>query len=307
MTSIKVRDGAQLHVRTLGRGEPVVLLHGFGSHSGHWLPYVLPLAHRYQFILPDMRGFGRSHRINLNQPCVLTNYCEDLDDILDRLEVDRVALGGISMGAYTGMQYHRLTGFARVSRYLHIDQSPHARNTDSWSHGLFGPDQASEFELFYELLADLDEYPRGTSYTAIPADLRRKMIQAMSRFFCYAFSKPLHHTAVNALARFELLATRLLPMQNWWVYLDVLRAYLEQDYDMRDSLGEIPVPVTVMVGMHSRMYPPEGQLLVHEQAPNSRLVRFERSGHAPIIDEPLKFFRELREFLNQRQASAIPA
>ena len=66
---------------------------------------------------------------------------------------------------------------------------------------------------------------------------------------------------------------------------------------MRESVGDIQVPMTVMVGMHSRMYPADGQLFMHEQAPNSTLVRFERSGHAPIVDEPLKFFRGLSAFL----------
>jgi pimeloyl-ACP methyl ester carboxylesterase len=297
MPNIKVRDGAQLYVRTLGRGEPVVLLHGFGSHSGHWLPYALPLAHRYRFIMPDLRGFGRSHRVNLNQDCLLTNYCEDLDDILDHMGLDQVALGGISMGACTSMQYHRLTGFKRVSRYLHIDQSPRILNDAEWTHGLFGAGQDSEFEQLNELLTDISQYPRGTAYLELPVALRRRLIKAMARFYGYAFHKPLHHVAVNALARLEPLASRLLPMQNWWVYMDVLRAYLQQDYDMRDSVANIHVPMTVMVGMHSRMYPPDGQLFMHEQAPNSRLVRFERSGHAPIVDEPVKFFRGLSAFL----------
>ncbi len=297
MPTIRVRDGAQLYVRVIGRGEPVVLLHGFGSHSGHWLPYALPLARRYRFILPDFRGFGRSHRVNLNQPCLLTNYAEDLDDILDHMGLDQVALGGISMGACTSMQYHRLTGFKRVSRYLHIDQSPSILNDDEWSHGLFGPGQGEEFAQLNNLLAEIDQYPRGTAYRALPVAVRRRLITAMARFFCYAFHKPLHHTIVNTLARMEPVATRLLPMENWWAYMDVLRAYLSQDYDMRESIRDIPVPITVMVGVHSRMYPADGQLFVHEQAPDSRLVRFERSGHAPIVDEPLKFFRGLSEFL----------
>lgn len=297
MPNITVRDGAQLYVRTLGKGEPVVLLHGFGSHSGHWLPYALPLAKRYRFIMPDLRGFGRSHRVNLNQDCLLTNYCEDLDDILDHLGLDQVALGGISMGACTSMQYHRLTGFKRVSRYLHIDQSPRILNDADWTHGLFGEGQGDEFENLHSLLAEIDQYPRGTAYLDLPVVLRRRLIKAMARFYGYAFHKPLHQMAVNALARVEPLASRLLPMKNWWVYMDVLRAYLHQNYDMRESIRDIQVPMTVMVGMHSRMYPADGQMYMHENAPNSKLVRFERSGHAPIVDEPVKFFRGLSAFL----------
>lgn len=297
MSYIRVRDGARIYVRTLGKGEPVVLLHGFGSHSGHWLPYAMPLATRYRFILPDMRGFGASHRVNINQDCLLTNYCQDLDDILDHYGVDKVALGGISMGACTSMRYHQMTGFERVSRYLHIDQSPCIHNEDGWTHGLFGIHQANEFERLAKLLAAVEAHPRTTGFEALPAVLRRQLIRAMARFLRYAFYRSHHKAIVNGLSSIEPVATRLLPMQNWWAYMDVLRAYLQQGYDMRDSMQAVDIPMTVMVGMHSTMYPADGQIYLHKKVPHSRLIRFERSGHAPIVDQPLQFFRGLRGFL----------
>src|SRR5690606_5074988 len=110
MPYLTMRDGEQLYVRILGRGRPCILLHGFGSNSLHWLPLIWPFLHQTRFILPDLRGFGRSHPVRYNKPCVLTSFAEDLDDILDILGLEEVMLGGVSMGAYAALQYHRLSG-----------------------------------------------------------------------------------------------------------------------------------------------------------------------------------------------------
>src|SRR5690606_31655024 len=59
MPYVTARDGKRLFLRVLGRGQPFVLLHGFAMNSRHWLPFLWPFARRYQFILPDFRGFGR--------------------------------------------------------------------------------------------------------------------------------------------------------------------------------------------------------------------------------------------------------
>ncbi|HEX4663003.1 MAG TPA: alpha/beta fold hydrolase, partial [Terriglobales bacterium] len=50
----------QIYYETIGDGLPVVLLHPFPAHHGFW-GYVTPkLGTRYQLVLPDLRGHGRS-------------------------------------------------------------------------------------------------------------------------------------------------------------------------------------------------------------------------------------------------------
>jgi len=53
-----------------------------------------------------------------------------------------------------------------------------------------------------------------------------------------------------------------------------------------------------MVGMKSPLYAPAGQMAIADYAPNVRIVRFHKSGHVPLVDEPLKFVRELGRFLD---------
>lgn len=42
-------------------GEPVLLLHGFGSCKENWLPLLPALARRYHLFIPDLPGWGQSH------------------------------------------------------------------------------------------------------------------------------------------------------------------------------------------------------------------------------------------------------
>ncbi len=297
---IPMRDGALLAVRMVGTGAPVLLLHGFGMQSALWLPNVLPLAGRYRFILPDLRGFGHSHRIRPNQPDTLANNCEDVIDILDHLGLDQVALGGISMGAMTGLKMNQLGLFHRVSRYLHIDQSPQVLNGAGWSYGLFGAEQDAMFARFYRLLSQFEAVGVDTPYTQLPQPLRRSFMADLGEFVGFAMRSPKQRPLWRTLFAHgeRLIAGRLLPVEHLQTYLAIINSYLHGDHDSRPTLSQIQIPMTIMVGMQSQMYPAAGQLAIKDYVPHARIVAFDRAGHAPMLDQPLKFQRELSRFLS---------
>jgi pimeloyl-ACP methyl ester carboxylesterase len=53
-------DGAKVHYLTAGRGEPVILLHGYTQTSRMWRPLIPVLAERFTVIAPDLPGIGDS-------------------------------------------------------------------------------------------------------------------------------------------------------------------------------------------------------------------------------------------------------
>jgi pimeloyl-ACP methyl ester carboxylesterase len=85
------------HLLRGGRGEPVLVLHPeFGSNR--WFPYHDRLAARFQVFAPDHPGFGRSER---------PDWLDGIDDLvfhyvdlLDALELQRVAVIGTSFGGW---------------------------------------------------------------------------------------------------------------------------------------------------------------------------------------------------------------
>ena len=55
-------DGLKIHYLTAGKGEPVILLHGFAQTSRMWRPLMTELAKTRTVIAPDLRGFGQSSK-----------------------------------------------------------------------------------------------------------------------------------------------------------------------------------------------------------------------------------------------------
>lgn len=291
-----MRDGAKLHYLSFGRGpDTCVVLHGFAMNAAMWVPFVAPLAYRVRFVIPDLRGFGRSHRLPLAEPSILDQHANDLHDLLNGLELDDVYLAGLSMGACTALQYQRHYGFGRIRAYLHMDQAPCVLNGPDWRHGLLGEEQESQLGNWRELLQEL-ELHRHKPYRKLPRGLRKRMWRALAEFVAYSF----HHRglrAVCSLSRHEALIRRIAPTANWPVYLDCLRSYMEDDYDWRPSLPRLRVPMTALVGMQSRMYPADGQLRLADYVPHARIVPVEDCGHVVPFEAPRLFLRELGRFL----------
>jgi pimeloyl-ACP methyl ester carboxylesterase len=54
--------GLQLHYLVAGKGDPVLLLHGYAQNSHMWRPLMAQLANSHTVIAPDLRGFGQSSK-----------------------------------------------------------------------------------------------------------------------------------------------------------------------------------------------------------------------------------------------------
>ena len=53
-------NGVKLHYLTAGKGDPIILLHGYAQTSHMWRPLIPELAKTHLVIAPDLRGFGDS-------------------------------------------------------------------------------------------------------------------------------------------------------------------------------------------------------------------------------------------------------
>jgi pimeloyl-ACP methyl ester carboxylesterase len=55
-------NGVSLHYLTAGKGQPVLLLHGYAQTSRMWRPLMIELAKTHLVVAPDLRGFGQSSK-----------------------------------------------------------------------------------------------------------------------------------------------------------------------------------------------------------------------------------------------------
>lgn len=89
-------NGIKLYYATIGRGPPVVLLHGGLANSDYWGNQVVALKPDHTVILVDSRGHGRSTRDA--RPYGYDLMADDVIGLLDLLKVQRTDVVGWSDG-----------------------------------------------------------------------------------------------------------------------------------------------------------------------------------------------------------------
>lgn len=94
-------NGARIYYEEFGQGEPLFLLHNFGSTASLWRPYVDDWAKGFRVIAWDMRGHGRSTNPNRTDVFLHAETARDLLGLMDALRIERARAVGASSGAMT--------------------------------------------------------------------------------------------------------------------------------------------------------------------------------------------------------------
>lgn len=93
-------NGTRLYYELEGEGQPLVLIHGFGTNTSLWDPQLPALVPNCRVLRYDMRGFGQSapesgpHR-----------SAEDLAALLDHLNLPAAHLAGLSLGGQVAIHF----------------------------------------------------------------------------------------------------------------------------------------------------------------------------------------------------------
>jgi len=87
-----------------GKGEPVLLLHGFGASADNWNRFAARLIKHYRVIAPDLPGWGQSTRID-SASYAYPQQVERLHQFLGSLGLRRMHLVGHSMGGFLASAY----------------------------------------------------------------------------------------------------------------------------------------------------------------------------------------------------------
>jgi pimeloyl-ACP methyl ester carboxylesterase len=99
-------NGIEMYYEVHGEGEPLLLLHGGGGVGANWQLIFKEPPDRYQLIVPDLRGHGRS--TNPSMEFTFRQSALDAFALLDHLGIEQFKAIGMSMGAKTLL--HMATG-----------------------------------------------------------------------------------------------------------------------------------------------------------------------------------------------------
>lgn len=177
-----------LAVDDAGTGAPaVVLVHSLAGRIAHWQPHLARLRRTRRAVALDLRGHGGSE-VPADGDYAIEAMAEDIAAVVDRLDLERFALVGHSMGggvalAYAGMYPERVERLmlldaigdgtrlpaSEVEPFLSALDSPaYVETIEGYWASISGPNP----EVQARLLADLRATPRQTVIAVLRAVAR---------------------------------------------------------------------------------------------------------------------------------------
>ena len=70
-------------------------------------------------------------------------------------------------------------------------------------------------------------------------------------------------------------------------------------FDVRDRIGELKVPLTLVRGVDDPGKPAEYELEIHQAVPDSKYIKLENAGHFPMAERPDDINRAIEELMDQ--------
>jgi proline iminopeptidase len=286
---VTVAEGVRLYVREVGRGSPIVVLHGGPGLDMNYLaadltPLVtLPPGNRLIFY--DQRGSGRS---TLSSNVTADQLVADLDALRVRLGLQRLTLLGHSWGAGLAVLYAAAHP-DRVDRMILADAiAPRFSGLSG-----YGAELRSRLTEDERALVDAALAKRNAART--PAQHA-----AACRAFWGVFAKA-YFSDQRAVARDkgDICAASGASIANGLAVNASVMAGLGQ-WDWRPAAATVAAPVLVIHGAEDPIRIDNAREWA-ETIPHARLVVLPRAGHMSYVEQPDAFFKAVTEFLGSRE------
>ena len=280
------RDGTQRYYKDWGKGDPVVLLHGWPLTGDSFDDAAIALVEAgKRCLIPDRRGFGRS-----DQPWDGHDYDTYADDVAAILEdagvEEKVALVGFSMGGGEVARFLTKQGANRVSKAVLISSVvPYMLKTDDNPNGV---PQATFDEMTAGMKKDREHFFNGFfkdffGVGAITSPVSDQVLMNSWRQSMMAGLRP-------TLASAQAFATT----------------------DFRPDLASFTVPTLIIHGTKDATVPIDATARESAKAiPGAQLIEYDGSAHGLFATDKQRLIDDLVGFLGDSgtgadQRSAIP-
>ena len=245
-----------------GDGPPLFLIHGIGAARDAWRLVVPTLKDQFTCITYDLRGHGISPVPS--EPFGLDDLVADLEDLRDRLGIERAHVAGHSLGGMIGPAYARQYP-TRVST-LSLLSTAAGRNED---------DRAKLADV-YRLLEQ--------------NGIRRALEVLVGRWFTDEFAQAQPKLIERRLA--QVVATDAA------VFLNVFRIYAGTE--MGPWLSELQLPTLVLTGENDGGCNPRLNRFINAELPDSELVILDTLKHAILLEAPGDVAAHMTRFIKHR-------
>lgn len=252
-----------LHVEVTGRGEPIVMLHGWGMHGGVWRETVAQLASDFEVHVVDLPGHGASKLDG-------TFELDAVVDVLAARFLAPVSVLGWSLGGIIAQRW-AMRSPETIKRLVLVASTPCFAERTDWQ---FGMPQDTLQHFANEL---------GMNHAA-----------TLRRFLALQVRGSEGEREILATLRESLFNRGEPDMAALLGGLDILR-----DADLREQLPQIGAPTLAIAGERDKLTPPQASHYVAEAVPNARAVEIKGAAHAPFLSHPQVFVEQIKSFLNE--------
>lgn len=276
--------GHRVNFNIAGQGPPVVLIHGVAGRAGQWDPVVQLLAESHTVVAPDLLGHGESAKPRGDYS--LGAHASGIRDLLLGLGFERASVVGHSLGGGIAMQLAYQFP-ERCERLVLVSSGGLGQDVHPLLRAATLP--GSEFVL--PLLA----HPRVVDVAGLlPRALGRIGLRTRPDLAEMARG---YQSLSNAEARSAFIHT--------------LRGVIDptgQRVNASDRLYlASKMPTLIVWGRRDKIIPVDHAEPAHEGMPGSQLVLFDDAGHFPHLDDPVRFARTLKVFLDETEPARIEA
>jgi pimeloyl-ACP methyl ester carboxylesterase len=269
-------NGVRLHYLIAGKGDPVILLHGYAQNSHMWRPLISELAKTHTVIAPDLRGFGQSAKPS--DGYTKKAMAQDIHALATSLGLSKQIVVGHDIGLMVAYAYAAQYP-TEVERIVLMDAFlPGVGDwtkvwllRDLWHFHFYG-------ETPLKLVAGRERIYFEHFWNDFAADPKHSVSEADRRFYAASYAQP------GAMrAGFE-----------------VFRAFEQDAKDFAEfAQNKLTVPMLVLTGEKA-----SGNFLI-EQArlvdSNVEGVVIKGSGHWLIDEAPKQVIPQLVSFINKSQ------
>ena len=286
-------NGVMIYYKILGRGEPLMIVHGGpGASHDYFLPYLLPLARHHKLIFIDERGSGRSQKLEDAGGYTIENMVEDVESVRQALGLDKIDLLGHSYGGALAQAYA-----LKYQRNLsHLILGSTWSSTKAMNDVFVRMKQNMSPEL-RDRIAKLEAaglFGHGKDY-----ERNRYTAEYIIAAWGEGYFPYLYHNRPDP--NYDPIDAGKV---SWDLYREMWGSDGEfvidgnlKSVEYTDRLSAIRVPTLILVGDHDECDPSLAKAM-QEKIAGSKLVIFPSSGHMTFVDQPGMFVKTVEEFLS---------
>jgi len=286
-------NGVMIYYKILGRGEPLMIVHGGpGASHDYFLPYLLPLARHNKVVFIDERGSGRSQKLEDRSGYTVENMVEDVELVRTSLNLGKINLLGHSYGGALAQAYA-----LKYQRNLsHLILASTWSSTITMNQVLLRMKQnmAPELRERIDKMEAAGLFGHGKDYEKNRYTAEYMIAAWGEGYFPYLYQ---NHPDPNYDPIGQGTSAWDLYREMWGEHGEFVIDGNLKSVEYTDRLASIKVPTLILVGDHDECDPSLSQVM-HGKITGSKLTILPKAGHMTFVDQTAMFTTAVDQFLH---------